>query len=316
MGDSLLVLLWHSVDRTWAYPCPPGQGIRGLEQQLRLLQQVAKVVPLEPSLQALADGRRLPPRAVALTFDDGYRDHLEFAVPLLERLGMPATFFLVPGLLAREVRPWWEVLAWALARSRKPIVPWSGEKLPTGGVRGYRSFQRMLPALRTRPRALTEQAVDELVDQLEPEGEPDEQDLFLDWDGARQLVQRGFVVGSHTMHHAPLRYEPADEQLRDLIESRRQLHAGLGVEPMVLAYPYGQLAHYSAETIESAEHAGYTYAVTVRAGLARRSTPRHEIPRLALESHRGFGATALLRIKGRFDRARRGGSLLGRPTTG
>jgi peptidoglycan/xylan/chitin deacetylase (PgdA/CDA1 family) len=316
MGHSLLVLLWHSVDRTWAYPCAPGQGIRGLGQQLSWLRQVARVVPLEQSLQALAAGQRLPRRAVALTFDDGYRDHLELAVPLLERLDMPATFFLVPGLLSREVRPWWEVLAWALACSRKPTVRWGREELPTGGIRGHRSFQRMLPALRTRPRAVTERAVGELIDRLEPEGEPGDQDLFLDWDGARQLVRRGFMVGSHSMYHAALRYEPADEQFRDLAESRRQLHAELGVEPMVLAYPYGQLAHYSAETIQSSARAGYTHAVTVSAGLTRRSTPRHEIPRLALESHRGFTETALLRIKGRLDSARRGGSLLGRPTTG
>jgi peptidoglycan/xylan/chitin deacetylase (PgdA/CDA1 family) len=316
LRDSLLILLWHSVDRTWAYPCPAEQGIRGLGQQLGWLQRVANVVPLEPSLQALASGQPLPPRAVALTFDDGYRDHLELAVPLLERLGMPATFFLVPGLLSREVQPWWEVLAWAFTGSRKPRVQWDGEDLPTGGMRGHRSFQRILPTLRTRPRALTEQTVGELVHRLEPEGDPGEQDLFLDWDGARQLVRRGFTVGSHSMYHAALRYEPADEQLRDLVESRRQLHARLGVEPTVVAYPYGQLAHYSAETVQSSARAGYRYSVTVCAGLARRSTPRHEIPRLALESHRGFGETILLRLKGRFERARRGGSLLGRPMTG
>jgi peptidoglycan/xylan/chitin deacetylase (PgdA/CDA1 family) len=316
MGGSLLVLLWHSVDRTWAYPCEPGQGIRGLGHQLWWLQQVGTVVPLEPSLQALAAGQRLPPRAVALTFDDGYRDHLELAVPLLERHGMPATFFLVPGLLSREVHAWWEVLAWALARSRKSTVRWAGEDLPTRGIHGHRSFQRMLPTLRTQPRALTEQVVDELVDRLEPEGEPGDQDLFLDWDGARQLIRRGFTVGSHSMYHASLRYEPVDEQLEDLVQSRRQLEAGLGIDPRLLAYPYGQLAHYSAETIESAALAGYTYAVTVSAGLTRRSTPRHEIPRFALEPHLGFGATVLLRVKGRLDRVRQGGSLLGRPTSG
>jgi peptidoglycan/xylan/chitin deacetylase (PgdA/CDA1 family) len=316
MGASLLVLLWHSVDRTWAYPCLPGHGIRGLGQQLRWVQQVATVVPLASSLQALEAGHRLPARAVSLTFDDGYRNQLELAVPLLERLGMPATFFLVPGLLSREVHAWWEVLAWALACSRKPTVRWGGEELPTGRIHGHRTLQRMLPTLRTQPRALTERRVRELVDRLEPEGQPGDQDLFLDWDGARELVRRGFMVGSHTMYHASLRYEPASEQLQDLVESRRQLRAGLGVDPHLLAYPYGQLAHYSAETIRSTESAGYSHAMTVRAGLTRPSTPRHEIPRFALEPHRGFGATALLRMKGRVDRLRQGRSPLGRPMTG
>jgi peptidoglycan/xylan/chitin deacetylase (PgdA/CDA1 family) len=316
MGSSLLVLLWHSIDRTWAYPCAPGNGIRGLGQQLRWVQQIATVVPLAPSLQALEAGQRLPARAVSLSFDDGYRNQLELAVPLMERLGMPATFFLVPGLLSREVHAWWEVLAWALACSGKPTVRWGAEELPTRGSRGYRTFQRMLPTLRTKPRALTERTVRELVDRLEPEGQAGDQDLFLDWDGARQLVRRGFTVGSHTMYHASLRYEPATEQLRDLVESRRQLRAELGIDPQLLAYPYGQLAHYSAETIRSTASAGYTHAVTVRAGLTRPSTPRHEIPRFALEPHRGFGATAVLRVMGRLDRMRHGKSPLGRPKTG
>ncbi len=316
MGHSLLVLLWHSADRTWAYPCRPGQGIRGLERQLRWLQRMATVVPLEPSLRALAAGQRLPARAVALTFDDGYRDHLDLAVPLLERLGMPATFFLVPGLLSGEVRAWWEVLGWALAGSRKPTLRWGAEELPTRGPGGRRTFQQLLPYLRTRPRKETERTVFELVDRLEPEGEPGERDLFLDWDGACELVRRGFAVGSHTMCHAALRYEPADEQLRDLVESRRQLRAGLGVDPQLLAYPYGQMPHYSTETVESAARAGYRHAVTVRARLARTSTPRLEIPRFGLEPHRTFGETILLRIKGRLDRVRQGGSPFGSPTTG
>jgi peptidoglycan/xylan/chitin deacetylase (PgdA/CDA1 family) len=315
MGRSLLILLWHSADRTWSYPCRPGHGIHGLGRQLHRLEQVMTVVPLEPSLQALSSGQRLPARAVALTFDDGYRDHLDLAIPLLERLGMPATFFLVPGLLSREVRAWWEVLAWALACSRKATVRWGRDELPTRGVPGQCSFRRMLPDLRTRPRHLTERAVSELVDWLEPEGEPGDQGLFLDWDGAREIVRRGFTVGSHTMSHAALRYEPADEQLRELVESRRQLKTALGVDPQVLAYPYGQQAHYSAETIQSTARAGYTHAVTVHPRVVRASTPPHEIPRFALEPHRGFGETALLRITDRLDRVRRGGPLFGRPTT-
>jgi hypothetical protein len=72
-----------------------------------------------------------------------------------------------------------------------------------------------------------------------------------------------------------------------------------------------KLAHYSAETIQSAARAGYTHAATVRARLVRASTGPHEIPTFALEPHCGIGGNALLRIKGRLDRVRQGQSLLG-----
>src|SRR5688572_9588150 len=98
-GSRLLVYAWHNVEGTYCFPNAPGRGVRQLRRQLELLRRVATVVPLEESLRALAAGDQLPPRAVALSFDDGYRDNLDLAVPLLERLDLPATFFLVPGML-------------------------------------------------------------------------------------------------------------------------------------------------------------------------------------------------------------------------
>src|SRR6266550_9463146 len=112
MSCRLRIFLWHNVDASWSFPSRSGTGPRGMERQFRFLRRVANVVPLRDALEALADGRDLPPRAVAITFDDGYRDNLEIAVPLLQRLGLPATFFLVPGILSGAVQPWWEALGW------------------------------------------------------------------------------------------------------------------------------------------------------------------------------------------------------------
>src|SRR4051812_23337545 len=98
-SSQLLVLCYHNVDPTWSFPARRRAGRLGLERQLRLLKRLATVVPLETAVGALAEGRSLPPRAVALTFDDGYRDNLTVAVPMLQQLELPATFFLVPGLL-------------------------------------------------------------------------------------------------------------------------------------------------------------------------------------------------------------------------
>src|SRR2546423_14531892 len=122
MKNGLRVFAWHNVESSWCFPCRAGSGVRGLERQLRFLHHAANVVPLGDALQGLAEGRDLPPRAVAITFDDGYRDNLELAVPMLEALALPATFFLVPGLLSGSTQPWWEVLAWGFARASRDAV--------------------------------------------------------------------------------------------------------------------------------------------------------------------------------------------------
>jgi peptidoglycan/xylan/chitin deacetylase (PgdA/CDA1 family) len=300
MASRLLILAWHNVEGTWCFPSPIGAGVGGFARQLRQLRRLATVVPLESALSALRAGEPLPPRAVALTFDDGYRDNLELAVPLLERLGLPCTFFLVPGLLSREVRPWWEILAWAFARAGRRTLPWEGGALPTGDQEGHRSFLTVAERLKALDRATRERRTDELVELLEPEGTLDEERLFLDWDGARELVRRGFAVGSHSMYHAILSREAPDEQLRDLVASRRRLEAELQVPIRLLAYPNGTRADYDAVTMAAAERAGYRHALGAHAGLNRRSTPGHAHSRLVLQPQRSFSEIIVMSVGSRL----------------
>jgi peptidoglycan/xylan/chitin deacetylase (PgdA/CDA1 family) len=301
-GQRLLILAWHNVDHTWSYPCRAGAGAAGLARQLQRLRRVATVVPLGPALEALEGGRPLPPRPVAVTFDDGYRDNLELGVPILERLGLPATFFLVPGMLSAEVQPWWEVLGWAFARSRRSRVRWRGRELATGGRGGQASFRWATEQLKTLSRADRDRMTEELVELLGPEGRADADRLLLDWDGARELVHRGFEVGSHSSCHAILSREAEAEQARDLEASRRRLEAELGVEVRLLAYPNGARADYDQRTVHAARRAGYTYAVTVRPGWNLPSTPMLELRRVVLEPASGFFRIGARRVGGKLAR--------------
>lgn len=198
MSDRLLVLGWHNVESRACFPSLRGAGLAGLRRQLTVLARVATVVPLFEALETLAAGRALPPRAVALTFDDGYADNLTLAAPLLTRLGLPATFFLVPGLLSRTVPPWWEIAGWAFARTSSPTIRWNGASYSLRDSRTrQQAFLAAAEMLKRRNRAARAAAVDGLVRLLAPAGDPPPPELFLDWDGARQLVRAGFEVGSH-----------------------------------------------------------------------------------------------------------------------
>jgi peptidoglycan/xylan/chitin deacetylase (PgdA/CDA1 family) len=284
--NSLRVFGWHNVTGTWYYPLRPGIGLRGIERQLRVLRRTANVVPLGPALEALARGRELPPRAVAITFDDGYRDNLEFAVPLLERLHLPASFFLVPGFLSGAVKPWWEVLAWAFLRARCDTVSWEGAELRlTTPASRRRLFESVAERLKSRDRASRDIAVGHLTGLLDPAGTIG--DLLLDWDGARQLARRGFAIGSHTMCHTILSQETPEAQLRDLVASRHLLEDGLDCGVELLAYPNGTERDYSAATIGAAQRAGYAHALTTRGGRNGVDTPPYEIRRFVIRPERG-----------------------------
>lgn len=104
--NRLMVLGYHNIEPTWRFTDPAG-GIDNFTRQLSALRRVTNIVPLESALDAIAGGRPLPPRAVAITFDDGYRDNLTLGVPVLQRLKIPATIFLVPEFLSGRVHAWW-----------------------------------------------------------------------------------------------------------------------------------------------------------------------------------------------------------------
>ncbi|MDQ3152359.1 MAG: polysaccharide deacetylase family protein [Actinomycetota bacterium] len=286
-GASLMVLGWHNVEGTWCFPAAPGACRRGLEQQLTALRRLTTIVPLRWALHALDEGRPLPPRALSITFDDGYRDTLTLAGPLLRKLGVPATCFLVPGLLSGEIVPWWEELAWAFTSTTVDRLEHHGQILVLGSERDRRSACRTVSEqLKQRDRREREAAVEEIVTALAPTGDRHSRAQFLDWDGARQL-QEYMDIGSHSRYHAILSRETAAAQQQDLADSRRQLADRLGAPIDVLAYPNGTTDDFGTETLAAAEQAGYTHAVTTERGLNTHATPRYEIRRCVMNPERG-----------------------------
>lgn len=82
-------------------------GVKLFERYCRFFQQHFNVVPLADVVARLEAHRPLN-RELAITFDDGYRDNFEHALPILERLSLPATFFLVSQWIGTDVVPWWD----------------------------------------------------------------------------------------------------------------------------------------------------------------------------------------------------------------
>ncbi len=238
---------------------------------------------------------RLEEERVALTFDDGYRDQLELAVPMLDRLGLPATFFLVPGLLEGTVQAWWEQLAWIFTRATRESVVWEGQ---TVGLRSpaerRASLGAVLENLKRRDRRGRDATLEELLDRCAPEGKLEEQAAFLDWDGARQLARRGFTVASHSLVHNILAEEPGPEQEQDLLVSRRQLEQELDLPVELLAYPNGKRPDYSQATIAAAARAGYAHALTTIEGWNRPATGPYEVRRFVQQPERGAPGLAIV----------------------
>lgn len=277
------MLGWHNVQPTWCFPFPPEAGIERLERQLKVLRRLVDVVALPEALDDLARRRSRRRPAVALTFDDGYRDNVESLAPMLRRLGLPATFFLVPGLLSREVDHSGETLGWAFFRGTRARLAWEGREYELSGQpQRLEALREVSSLLNRRSCAEKQAAVAELVDLLRPEGTPPGRELFMDWDDARTLVEDGFTIGSHSRRHAVLAREDVGDQQRDLEESRRELEDRLRRHVDLLAYPHGGPDDFDEDTVGAARSAGFRYAFTSMRGINDDTTPSFRLRRYLL----------------------------------
>ena len=237
---------------------------------------------------ALRDGRPLPPRAVALTFDDGYADNLTLAAPLLRSMRLPATFFLVPGFLSGAVEAWWEVVAWAFSTGRAHEVEWQGELFPLDTRRERIRANAVISAsLKRMDRVARTAAVEEIVGRTETVGRRPGREMFLDWAGARSLLQQGFAVGSHTSGHDILSQETPERQVEDLTAARAALERELSAEVPLLAYPNGTVADYDSGTLAAAAAAGHQFAMTTTEAFVTRACTPLEVPRCVIYPERG-----------------------------
>lgn len=103
-----MIVGWHNVMPTLRFPLGP-KSVEGFRAQVEALDRWGTIIPLSLLSESRATGCPLPPRAVVLTFDDGYADNLDVVAPLLADRGLPATFFLATEFLTGSIDPPWEV---------------------------------------------------------------------------------------------------------------------------------------------------------------------------------------------------------------
>jgi peptidoglycan/xylan/chitin deacetylase (PgdA/CDA1 family) len=294
MSAELTIVGWHNVEGTSCFPSRPGAGTRGLFQQLRAIKLTANVVDLASAVRDLHDGRPLPPRAIALTFDDGYRDNLTQAVPMLRSLGLRATFFLVPGLLDGEPLAWWESIAAALRSSHQPSVHWYGKSYDLRNGDRDIAVDEISASLKRMDQHQRRAEVNGLVARLACADETGLGHTFLDWDDARELAHSGNAIGSHGLDHAILRNEDPAAQLENLTVSKSALERELSVPVTTLAYPNGSAEDFDMSTVASAAAAGYEAALTTIEGWNSPSTPRFQLCRFVLFPERGVRSVVRL----------------------
>lgn len=273
------VLSYHRVNDE-GDPFFPALPTAVFEEQMTYVAATHTVLTVEDLVER-ARYHRLPHNAVAITFDDGYRDNLTHAAPILRRLGLPATIFLATGLIGPREVAWFDRLAQALKLTEVSSVraP-DGRCLPlTTASARLRALADLLGQLKTRPDDDLRRFVDETVRAL---GVPDTGSLkgsMLTWDDVNALMGLGFAIGAHTVSH-PVLSRVSLARARAEIETSRDIILSLrGHAPRAFAYPNGGAGDYTDAVRNIVRGAGFTCAVTTRFGVNTAATSPFELRR-------------------------------------
>jgi peptidoglycan/xylan/chitin deacetylase (PgdA/CDA1 family) len=285
---ALTIITFHRVlpeEKLRQYPVP---GLVVTPEQLELvlgeITPFFEVTSVSEGCRAWRSGKSGSRPLLALSFDDGALDNFVYARPVLDRLGLRATFFVPVRNIEEGRAPWHDRLGFALLRTAAAVRKPNGVNFdrvlePFGASVG--AFAAILPddALRiaqggvVRAQRLPFEQREVSIQTLEAALGADPVPAFasmMSWDQVRELHRAGHEIGSHSLSHLLLP-ELSDARLKEEVEgSRRELSNALDADVASFCYPNGG---HDARVVKAVQSAGYECAVTTRWGLNRKQPP-------------------------------------------
>ncbi|AFL49204.1 peptidoglycan/xylan/chitin deacetylase (PgdA/CDA1 family) [Sinorhizobium fredii] len=223
------------------------------------------------------------------TLDDGYRNNLEWALPVFEKHGVPFTVFVTAGYVDRTHTLWWETLADLLSACREFRFDF-GDGAVSVSSGTYRqkqaAFDRIAAYIHGVDEASAVAALNRTANACGIDPFAITGRLTLDESGLRDLISSPLArLGAHTISHRALARLDDDEARREIASSAARVAAITGRPPSTIAYPYGYRSTVSARDHRLAADLGFTVAVTTEPGTLSSGVNLHAVPRISLNGH-------------------------------
>lgn len=271
------------LDLTWMRVAPEEFRV-----QMEYVAKHYNTVTLKEIQQEQSGQSSLPPHPCVITFDDGYIDAYENAVPVLEELGLKATFFIIGRPTVTQELPWLHAIHQILD---------SNDFLQCAAA-----FRKAAPRF-FPTEAVTKKVLCELVWRYFLEEERSTRQRFLDvvrrglGDTTstayrfmrechiEQLYARGFEIGCHSMDHEYMTLLSCDDLRQDIRQCRQVLGGIVGDAPNLFCYPFGA---FNTQIMETLKQEGFAFACTTRSGLNDRSTNPLALYRIGVYTYTTF----------------------------
>ncbi len=292
----MIILLYHNIlaHRPSAFNMlarPDWLTIDEFDEEIASLAERFDIVSLDDIADAVKHGRSIS-RACAITFDDGYSGAYKYGLPVLEKYGATATYFVITGQLdgdATSAYDFFDRLEARVFLTKAGSIDLSGfglNAMPLTCDACKLAFVKyMNREIKTVPESQYKRVAASLYEQLGVDESATiaylSHEVFqpMSWDDVGDVWRRGHVVGSHSRSHRAL--SQLDEQTlsREVRGSYDDLSSHVNAETFGLAYPFGLAEHYNEAVIDASKGAGFSYALTAIPGVNDEHTSPFELRR-------------------------------------
>lgn len=288
--ERVLCLLYHRVnpvkDRIYHLTVSPDN----FEEQIRYLKEHVRILRFEE------DWKESGGDGVVLTFDDGYADNYEYALPILEKYHVPATIFVSTGYVGSGREFWWDEIArvltgdvdypdWFELKDSLYHYRWDthDQEARDDMIRSLHWMLKMDPDV---------ERTDLWLKQLRqwagigPEGRKEH--LPVDHFQLQQLSRSPYItIGGHTVNHRSLGVQTKEGQQYEIGASVCFLEKNLRKRICTFSYPFGSAAHFHEDTFEVCSQNGICRAATTVKGLWTKTCNPHAVPRVEVRDESG-----------------------------
>ena len=296
LAGRAVILRYHSVSSAadGTHLClDPGLAVlpEHFDRQCAYLRRHYRVISLDEMVDSLQAGRALPPKAVALTFDDGYLDNYTRAFPILRRHGLNATFYVSTGCIDNRTILWTGILRFCVFTTRVPVLkiaepmPFS---LPVGSDAERReAFTKLIITMKNVPTATRLALLDSVRRAADIEDLSPLRKIMMSWEQVEEMHRAGMIFGAHTITHPKLPNATHEEARGEIVGSRDELAAHVG-RVRHFSYPNGRGSAHLTDGVKSlVSEAGFDSSTTSVTGSVLPGDDLLALKRIGIYSRHG-----------------------------
>jgi len=287
----ITVLGYHGIEKEITNPFIQGavqMSLKDFERQIHYLRRNYEIISIKDFYACLHESRALDPSQVLITFDDGYKNHLEVVAPFLKVYDIPFTLFINTKNVDQGVRFETYYLRAAVYHTKHPCLDLSSiqEKFDTSSEKKKAStYWKLSHIIKTAPQPRVRNLVEEIIHLFPPEEWSEINDRFyseepLNWKDVEELRHAGATIGSHGHDHALLHADQGEEEVRYQVRHSKELieeHCGTC---SYFAYPGGSIREVAPASARIVRENGYSLGFTTVLGEVEDAFGRYLLPRI------------------------------------